>query len=89
MDKFLTELPHKRKAEDDPPNVLPNQYKAKNRKYDDAYLAFGFTCTTVGNEERPQCVVCLKVLACDSMKPNKLRRLKLTFFVEKSNSNVE
>ena len=48
--------------------------KAKSRKYDDSYLALGFTCTTVGNEERPQCVLCLKVLASGSMKPNKLKR---------------
>ncbi|QQP40116.1 Uncharacterized protein FKW44_014055 [Caligus rogercresseyi] len=71
------QLPLKRKAEDEAlPDVLPKQYpsKAKTRKYDDKYLAFGFTCTTVGNEEIPQCVVCLKVLACYSLKPNKLRR---------------
>lgn len=41
--------------------------------YDEAYLALGFTSTTVGNKERPQCVVCLKVLASDSLKLNKLR----------------
>ena len=47
---------------------------AKKRRYDDTFLAFGFTCTTVGNQERPQSVVCLKALACDSLKLNKLRR---------------
>jgi len=54
-------------------NVLPKQFPsmAKKIRYD-TYLAFGFTYTTVGNEKRPQCVVCLKVLACDSLKPNKL-----------------
>ena len=70
MDKFLTGLPPKRKAEDElSTDVLPKQGKEKTRKYDETYLAFGFTCTTVGNEERPQCVVCLKILACDSLKP--------------------
>lgn len=38
------------------------------------YLALGFSGTMMGNEERQQYVVCLKILASsDSMKPNKLR----------------
>uniref|UniRef100_A0A3B5A4G3 Uncharacterized protein n=1 Tax=Stegastes partitus TaxID=144197 RepID=A0A3B5A4G3_9TELE len=37
-------------------------YTTKKRRYDDTYLAFSFTCTTVSNEERLQCVVCLKSL---------------------------
>lgn len=92
MDMFLTGLPRKRKTEDEAsPNVLPKQFssKAKTRKYDDTYLAFGFTCTTVGNEERPQCVVCLKVLACDSLKPNKLRRHLETKHPEHKDKPVE
>jgi hypothetical protein len=28
----------------------------------------------INGEERPQCVLCLSVLAADSMKPNKLKR---------------
>lgn len=47
--------------------------KAKTRKYDKAYVALAFTVTTVGDEERPVCLLCLKTLAADSMKPNKLR----------------
>lgn len=46
----------------------------KSRRYDDNYLSLGFTRTTINGEDRPQCVVCLTVLASDSMKPNKLRR---------------
>lgn len=91
MDRFLTGLP-KRKAEDEPlQNMLPNQLssKTKSRKYDEAYLSFGFTCTTVGNEERPQCVVCLKVLACDSLKPNKLRRHLETIHPEHKDKSVD
>lgn len=55
------------------PDVLPKQFssKAKTIKYDDTYLAFGFTCTMVGVEERPQDVT---VLASYSFKPYKLRR---------------
>ena len=89
MDTFLTGSSLKRKAEDEAsPNVLPKQ-KAKIRKYDETYLVFGFTCTTVGNEERPQCVVCLKVLACDSLKPNKLRRHLETQHPEHKDKPVE
>jgi hypothetical protein len=40
-----------------------NVKKSKNRKYDDSYLDFGFTSTEVDGEERPQCVLCMKVLA--------------------------
>ena len=69
MDTFLTVLQRKRKAEDEAsPNVLPKLFPSepKTRKYDDTNLVFGITCTTVVNRE-PQCVVCLKVLACDSL----------------------
>ena len=52
------------------PNVTN---KTKTRKYDKRYFALSFTNTVKGNEERAQCVVCLKTLATDSMKPNKLR----------------
>lgn len=48
--------------------------RKKCRKYDDQYLDFGFTYITKGNEELPQCVVCHKVLAAESMLPNKLKR---------------
>ncbi len=43
----------------------------KLRRYDEAYLQFGFTVTA---DLRPQCVVCAEVLANDSMKPCKLKR---------------
>lgn len=47
---------------------------SKVRKYDDSYLSLGFTRTNINGQERPQCVICLAVLASDSMKPNKLKR---------------
>lgn len=65
MKKFVNGLPGKRKAADT---------KTQTKKYDEAYLALSFTSTTVGNEERPHCVACLKILASDIMKLNKLRR---------------
>lgn len=48
--------------------------KPKYRKYDDKYLDFGFSCIEINNEERPQCVVCMKVLSVESMLPSKLKR---------------
>ncbi|XP_059375528.1 zinc finger BED domain-containing protein 5-like [Carassius carassius] len=88
MDKFVTALPAKRKPDDESsPNVATS--KAKTRKYDEAYLALGFTSTTVGKEERPQCVVCLKILACDSLKPNKLKPHLETTHPEHKDKPVE
>jgi len=43
------------------------------KKYDTKYLSFGFTYINVDGKERPQCLLCIKILAADSMKPNKLK----------------
>mgnify|MGYP002775206681 CR=1 FL=1 len=48
--------------------------KRKYRKYDDSYLDFGFTSIEVNNEEKPQCVLCLKILSSECMLPSKLKR---------------
>ncbi|XP_063813110.1 SCAN domain-containing protein 3-like [Pseudophryne corroboree] len=48
--------------------------KRKHRRYDDTYLDIGFTSVDVNHEERPQCVLCLKILSAESMIPSKLRR---------------
>ena len=44
------------------------------RKYSDDFLKWGFTDIVNAGVERPQCVVCLEVLAHESMKPAKLQR---------------
>ncbi|XP_067930767.1 protein FAM200C-like [Watersipora subatra] len=47
---------------------------SKKRDYDNSYLDNGFTClTTKDKEERPQCVICHKVITNDSMNPAKLK----------------
>lgn len=71
MDKFLNSS-KKRGC----PEVISNieKKKLKFRKYDDSYLNFGFTITIVENIEHPQCVICLKVMAVESMLPNKMKR---------------
>jgi hypothetical protein len=43
--------------------------KRKYRKYDDSCFDFGFA-----GEERPQCVLCMKVLASERVLPSKLKR---------------
>ncbi|GFW08151.1 zinc finger MYM-type protein 6 [Trichonephila clavipes] len=74
MDKFLS---RKRTFDDNKAStsaqtsIVP---KIKSRKYSQGYLNFGFTITEVNGEEKPLCVICSKILASDSMKPNKLKR---------------
>lgn len=58
------------------------------RKYDKAYVAMGFTVRTVGDEERSVWLLCLKMLAADSMKPNKLRRHLATVHHNPANERV-
>ncbi|GFW83627.1 SCAN domain-containing protein 3 [Trichonephila clavipes] len=73
MDKFLS---RKRTFDDNKAStsaqtsIVP---KIKS-KYSQEYLNFGFTITEVNGEEKPLCVICSKILAADSMKPNKLKR---------------
>lgn len=68
----MTKPAVKRKAEESTTSLSGT--KPKSRKYDEGYLSFGFTSNVVNGEERPLCVLCLKTLAADSMKPNKLKR---------------
>ncbi|GFW65252.1 SCAN domain-containing protein 3 [Trichonephila clavipes] len=74
MDKFLS---RKRTFDDTKAStsaqtsIVP---KIKSRKHSQEYLNFGFTITEVNGEEKPLCVICSKILAADSMKPNKLKR---------------
>ncbi len=43
------------------------------RKYNDSYLQYGFTCVIEHGTEKPQCVICMKVLWNDSLRPAKLK----------------
>ena len=47
---------------------------AKKRKYDESYIQFGFASVIIHSEEKPQCVLCNKVLSNDSMRPAKLKQ---------------
>lgn len=65
MDKFL-----KREASCSKSSENSEVSKTKCRKYDNAYLQFGFTEL----ENKPQCVICSEVLSVESMKPSKMKR---------------
>jgi hypothetical protein len=45
----------------------------KKRKYQETYLEHGFTYSTIDGKQCPQCLICSKILANDSMKPVKLK----------------
>jgi hypothetical protein len=47
--------------------------KRKNGKYDDSYLDFGFMSIEIDGEDRPYCVLCMKVLASERVLPSKLK----------------
>lgn len=46
---------------------------SKKRGYLESYLDFGFTSIEDNGVIKPQCVLCLKVLAAESLKPSKLK----------------
>ncbi|XP_067930626.1 protein FAM200C-like [Watersipora subatra] len=46
---------------------------SKKRKHDASYMQYGFQCLISNVEGKPQCVLCMKVLGNDSMRPNKLK----------------
>ena len=46
----------------------------KKRLFSDEYIKYSFTLIHINNIERPQCVICLKTLSADSMKPSLLKR---------------
>ena len=63
-------------ASSTPDNQPPSTKKTcpPKRKYYESYLNFGFISTDSGDAPRPQCVICLEILANASMKPSKLAR---------------
>lgn len=79
MDRFLLNI-RKRMSTCEDDEILPSTSrgetvkKRKCRKYDDSYLDFGFTSTEINGEERPPCVVCMKVLEPECMLSSKLKR---------------
>ncbi|GFW30759.1 protein FAM200B [Trichonephila clavipes] len=74
MDKFLSRdrtFDDNKASTSGQTSIVP---KIKSRNYSQEYLNFGFTITEVNGEERPLCVIYSRILAADSIKPNKLKR---------------
>ena len=63
-------------ASSTPDNQPPSTKKTcpPKHKYYESYLNFGFISTDLGDAPRPQCVICLEILANASMKLSKLAR---------------
>ena len=46
----------------------------KKRKYQESFIAYGFTNILSSGVEKPQCVICQEVLSTEAMKPSKMKR---------------
>ena len=64
-----TEMLNKRKAKEE-----NNSHLKKCGNYNASYIKFGFMSQYRNSKECPQCVICNKLLANESMLPNKLKR---------------
>jgi hypothetical protein len=75
MDRFLNSNKRNSADKESMSSTCGATVKKRNyRKYVDSYLDFGFTLTVINGEGRPQCVLCMKVLAAECMLPSKLKR---------------
>ena len=54
--------------------IEDDRSKKKFYKYSGSYLDCEFTFIFQNGEQKPQCVICSKVLASERMLPNKLKR---------------
>ncbi|XP_042210866.1 protein ZBED8-like [Homarus americanus] len=63
---------------------------SKKRKYNEAYLSFGFTfIADRDGTQKPQCFLCGKVLANGSMKPTKLKEHLTSVHPENASDSVD
>lgn len=60
--------------EQDSAKSLKNSWPSKTRKYEAAYLKYGFITTLKNGSECPKCVLCLQTLSNECLKPSKHRR---------------
>lgn len=75
MDKYLNRPNDSQSTSFSEEDKCTRAKQAKLRKYDESYIEFGFIENSDG---RPKCVICLKVLANEGMKPAKLKRHLIT-----------
>ncbi|XP_064110328.1 zinc finger BED domain-containing protein 5-like [Macrobrachium nipponense] len=50
------------------------QQQPKRRNCQEDFIQYGFVCHVVNDVHHPQCVICLEVLANESLKPAKMKR---------------
>ena len=63
---------------------------SKKRKYNEAYVSFGFTYITERDgTQKPQCFLCGKVLSKGSMKPTKLKEHLTSVHPENTSDSVD
>ena len=83
MDKFLKRKPHD-EINSEAVTVTETEeivQKNKLRKYDVEYIRFGFI-ESVSSANRPQCLLCHKLLSNEALKPAKLQRHLITLHPE-------
>ena len=61
----------------------------KKRNYSEEYIKFGFTSITASGQEKPQCVLCCKVLSTESMRPSKMKLHLEKNHAEHSKEDIE
>ncbi|XP_042203602.1 protein ZBED8-like [Homarus americanus] len=67
-----------------------NLEMSNKRKYNEAYLSFGFTFIAERDRtQKPQCFLCGKVLANGSMKPTKLKEHLMSVHPENASGSVD
>ena len=61
---------------------------AKQRKYNNEYIKFGFTSISENGMTKPQCVLCNAVLSVEAMKPSEPKRHLNTKHPERVEKNL-
>lgn len=77
MDRFLKrpkEQTDSPAVEDIAAKQSKNSWPTKTRKYDAAYIKYGFTAIQKNGHDCPKCVLCLETLSNECLKPSKLQR---------------
>lgn len=81
MDKFLKRKPHDEINSESVTATEEIVQKDKLRKYDVEYIRSGFI-ESVSNANRPQCLLCHKLLSNEALKAAKLQRHLTTLHPE-------
>ena len=53
--------------------MMNRETSIRKRKYIEEFFKYGFTFIVEAGIEKPQCVICNKIMSAESMKPNKMK----------------